>query len=257
MTTAKYSLGLGRILKDGRELFIKDMINDLQRLAQLEAAKKGWDAQSARELTAALVDQQTIEKLRKDLDSSKTVNSLLISQATAATNERADLKTALSMVKEERAILKTELQQLKNEKLSWIKAHSKMEGKYNALKEAIAGHTVENVKEIIGSCPTPQELEGKRLAQEFTVHSPNGPDFIMKFAIIPTVEDIEYTVHHEITDAMVRKAGGRVPCDVYSGSMWEPETIYEVQRGSDLPFICKRSNYAQCRIKKSDLEVSE
>jgi len=63
---------------------------------------------------------------------------------------------------------------------------------------------------------------------------------------------------------MVVKAGGRVPCQVSDkGHVWHPDVLFKVRsaeeqrdNGSE-KFACDINGYRYCRIKKSDLKVSE
>jgi len=287
MTTAKYTLGLGRILKDGRELFTKDIIKDLQRLAQLEDHNNELKVQL--ELIELRREEDVkayaviLEERDELLDAQVALMKHRIEQRDSAGVMRPydEIHTPVYSIEYIQGAWKVEVQgieyapvvlslprpmtiehvELTKERDELLEAQVALMKERNSWKEAIAGHSVENVKEIIGSCPTPQVLEGKRLAQEFTLHSPNGPDFIIKFAIISTDEDIEWIEDDDITDAMIVKAGGRVPCQVrdFSDSDWyfHRRVLLCVSDNKQRFTILKdgrtRGLWKHCRIKKSDL----
>jgi len=128
----------------------------------------------------------------------------------------------------------------------------------------------ENIATIMQAAPPAENLEGLKLEYRlpkegentwFYTNKPNegcawgaaGKHWQTLFLVrVPIVEWIE---NDDITDEMVVKAGGRVPCEVRDREEceWVSETLLMVEEEMTCRFITVNTNRIKCRIKKSDL----
>jgi len=176
-------------------------------------------------------------------------------------NEQLDDSSLMGAIEAKDEEIK-ELKSLATERLEEIGALAK---ELVELRAATAGHSIENIATIMKAAPLAEDLEG----HEFEYRNPedgeerfrtghwyrSGAILEPRLIRVPIVEWIE---NDDITDKMVVKAGGRVPCQVkdFEHEDWNDDTLYEVEMNGYHSFICKADEWKHCRIKKSDLEVS-
>lgn len=136
------------------------------------------------------------------------------------------------------------------------------------LRKATAGHTPENIATIMKTAPPAEDLEGCTFILDYAKDGDeiftkiSGWEFWIggkvtatKFLIRKPV--VEWIENDDITDEMVVKAGGRVPCQVHQRSLgWADDTLLMVSLSKTNKFICEGDNWAYCRVLKSDLEQS-
>jgi len=111
------------------------------------------------------------------------------------------------------------------------------------LVDATNGHTLENIRAIMEHMPSGSEVAGETICDV---------DGGLTYSLKPIVKWIEGSA---ITDEMVRKAGGRVPCMVrdFENDEWEPDLLYEIDLSKKYSFLCKEDCWINCRVKATDL----
>jgi len=232
------------------------------------------------------VDRKLLENAEAELERLEEVNKLL-SETTTNQNEQLEQKTKdfaesckdldernqelkkeRDEVKEEREALKRygaedqkTIEELKRDMEGVVEENRKLVKNSFDLYSATAGHTPENIATIMGGMPSADELNGMKV-DEVELTAVAYPYFYsVSVRCTPIAEWIE---NDDITDEMVVKAGGRVPCEVQTSTQgWEEGQLVAVEKFSNDPAIvmlkdgaCEHVKLGEVRIKKSDLEQS-